>query len=162
MGTATQRRFFSKVRKTSTCWLWLGYRNHQGYGGFHDGGSVRAHRWAYARFVAPIPDGLCVCHHCDNPSCVRPSHLFVGTHADNWEDAFAKGRVTRDILHVARHRRVWHRGESVVSSRLTVEKVGEIRRRVGAGESCSSLADHYGVNRSTVKRVVARTSWAHV
>lgn len=73
------------------CWEWSGLRSARGYGRFgHD--SRRAHRIAWELTFGPVPDGLLVCHTCDNPPCIRPEHLFLGTDADNARDMVAKGR----------------------------------------------------------------------
>lgn len=86
-------RFWVKVDTSGDCWLWMSQRGDFGYGRFWNGEyQEQAHRWAYRTFVGPIPDGLWVLHHCDTPACVRPSHLFLGTHLDNMADMTAKGR----------------------------------------------------------------------
>lgn len=87
-------RFWSKVQKTDGCWEWTGSRRPKGYGVFAVNGARResAHRVAYALFIGPISAGFFVCHRCDNPRCVRPDHLFLGTQADNMRDMHAKGR----------------------------------------------------------------------
>lgn len=87
-------RFMDKFEvRENGCWEWTKKTNRGGYGEFKvRGKTVRAHRWAYATFVEPIPEDLHVLHHCDNPPCVNPSHLFTGTHGDNMRDMFAKGR----------------------------------------------------------------------
>jgi HNH endonuclease len=88
------KRFWSKVRKGDGCWEWLPSLGRRQYGNVAVGPKVRrVHRVAWELTFGPIPAGLFVCHHCDNPPCVRPDHLFLGSHADNMADAFAKGRI---------------------------------------------------------------------
>lgn len=91
-------RFWAKVRKSKGCWEWTGAKQHNGYGFIHTGGHVirrplRAHRASWELHYGPIPAGLWVLHRCDNPSCVRPDHLFLGSRSDNMKDCAAKGRV---------------------------------------------------------------------
>lgn len=86
-------RFWQKVVKTKTCWLWSASKNDTGYGWFKRDGRMRgAHRMAYELRRGKIPSGMSVLHRCDTPACVRPAHLFLGTQADNVRDMLAKGR----------------------------------------------------------------------
>lgn len=89
-----EERFYQKVEKTDSCWLWTGARNSRGYGCFSDGTGKRllAHRYSYTLHRDVIPEGLIVCHTCDVRECVNPEHLWVGTHKDNSDDMFAKNR----------------------------------------------------------------------
>jgi len=90
-------RFWQKVDKSGDCWLWTGYINPSGYGQFQETSTLseRAHRTSWKLANGPIPPGMFVCHHCDNPPCVNPAHLFIGTGNDNMADKVAKGRQAR-------------------------------------------------------------------
>ena len=86
-------RFWSKVKKTQDCWIWTASRTDRGYGSFGLDGKVRrAHRVAYELAVGPIPDGMSILHACDNPPCVNPAHLRVGTQVQNMADELVRGR----------------------------------------------------------------------
>lgn len=93
--TDLRERFWSKVDRSGDCWMWTASRNASGYGRFggsNSGGSYLAHRMCWELHNGPIPDGLCVLHRCDNPACVNPAHLWLGTRDDNNKDKTAKGR----------------------------------------------------------------------
>lgn len=88
-------KFWKLVQKSDGCWTWLGRKDQRGYGQFHSPptGKIKAHRMAFLLEVGPIQEGLVICHACDNPSCVKPSHLFKGTQKENIQDAARKGRL---------------------------------------------------------------------
>ena len=87
------QRFWSKVIKSDSCWIWVACRDDRGYGRIaHKGKNKSAHRMSWEMHKGDIADGLCVCHHCDNPICVNPDHLFLGTHTDNMQDMSIKKR----------------------------------------------------------------------
>ena len=155
-GQSLQARFLGKVRKTETCWEWIGAKMGKGlaygYGkigeGGHRGKSLYAHRLAYELFVGPIPEGMRVLHHCDNPGCVNPQHLFLGTQADNLEDMTMKGRRAR--------------GEHQGAAKLTQEQVQEIRERYQAHSSefgSTALGRRYGVSHSIILGIVKGQRW---
>lgn len=150
-------RFWRKVKKGDGCWEWQGCQRSRRGKGYGSGGTygivvirkraVSAHRVAWELTHGPIPDGLCVCHRCDNPTCVRPDHLFLGTQADNTADKMAKGR---------------HRvpcGQDHANHKLSEEDVRAIRaepERHGVG---AELARKYGVKQPTIWNIRARKSW---
>jgi hypothetical protein len=140
--------FDNRYEKSDGCWIWKGTRNGYGYGVFLMPGEkpVRAHRYAYERAYGPIPEGLVVMHACDNPPCVNPAHLSLGTRDDNNRDMRQKRRNRTGIQH---H---W--------SKLTDAQVLEI---FGSDERQSALARRFDVHPSTIshiksgrKRVVLR------
>lgn len=108
--TPLKVRFMSKVRiAQSGCWEWTGGLNPAGYGRFAcktESGWIMelAHRYSYSFFVGPLTDGLYVCHRCDNPKCVNPQHLFLGTQQNNISDAKKKGRIPSGDAHYSRQR----------------------------------------------------------
>lgn len=92
LQTRTER-FWGKVTKTESCWLWTAALDGKGYGRFWDGEHIVAsHRYSWILVNGKIPDGMNICHHCDVPVCIRPTHLFMGTQKQNIHDMIAKGR----------------------------------------------------------------------
>lgn len=151
-------RFWSLVTKTkSGCWLWNGSLNHNGYGTFSIvGKTVRAHRVSMVLSGSEIPDGMCVCHHCDVRNCVNPSHLFLGSQKDNARDAIEKGR------HPLENLLIHSVGEDHWSSKLTAEKVLEMRSLHSKGFGFNSLGKKFGVSKFAAKKAVLKRTWAHI
>lgn len=149
-------RFWRKVQKTDGCWLWRGSADSQGYGQIREFGRrgrlLKTHRVSWVIANGSIPDGLNVLHRCDVPACVRPDHLFLGTLADNSQDAARKGRLV-----FQRHPERRPIGERGGGSRLTDAQAVEIRARYAAG-GCSqpSLAREYGVSQAAIWYVLHR------
>jgi hypothetical protein len=161
--SAIEERFWSHVDKSGECWLWTASKANKGYGQFvriHGKSPARAHRFAWELVNGPIPQGLCVLHHCDTPACVRPEHLFLGTKADNNADMRAKGRHATAATY--RGSGGWLRGEAVCTSKLTNAAVRDIRRRGGPYGTLSAIAREYGLSVSAIFGVVHGKTWRHV
>lgn len=169
--------FWSRVDKSGgddACWIWTAARNRCGYGtlGAWEGRSSLAHRWLYEHYVDHIPVGICVLHRCDNPACVNPAHLFLGTHAENMQDMVRKNRhwtTTKPEKRATstRNGSVVHperlpRGVQKRNAKLTDDKVRELRQRYQEGVSISYLASEAGINRSVADKAIHRKTWKHV
>lgn len=143
-------RFHAGYEKTeSGCWVWTRGRHGKGYGLFHVPGKTiqKTHRVSWEMHNGEIPDGLHVLHRCDNPPCVNPEHLFLGTNQDNVDDKVAKGRL-----------RV-QRGSSSGVARLTEDQVVAIR---ADGRFQREIAETYGIAQTTVSAIKRRQNWAHL
>lgn len=178
--TPIEDRYWAKVDRSggpNACWPWTGSRDKDGYAGnFWDGTYVsngrgryvRAARWAYARFVGPIPACMFVCHHCDNPPCMNPSHWFLGTAAENSADRDAKGRgggwkTSGDANGTRLHPDRLRRGEHHTQVKLTEQQVRWIRERYAAGGIYQyELAKQYGVSQTLISAIVRRKIWQHI
>lgn len=148
-----EERFWAKVSKTETCWLWTAYTDDWGYGQIGRGRcgerKIRAHRVSWTLHFGPIPNGLFVLHSCDNPPCVRPDHLWLGTNADNNRDAASKGRSAC--------------GESNGQSKLTEHQVKMIRRlRATTTFTQAQIARRFGIAQSMVSMIERRHKWKRV
>jgi len=147
-------RFWRKVDKRGPdeCWEWKSSKNEWGYGTFHVSNRCQlAHRVAWLIYNGEIPAGLLVCHTCDNPLCVNPAHLWLGTNAENIADMVQKGRAHRTP------------SEAVWCAKLTSERVAAIRRDYASGEYTQlELAQREGVSRANIGIVVRKRTWRHV
>lgn len=144
-------QFWSYVSKGDGCWLWTSALDAHGYGMYRleAGKSMRrAHRLAWEIINGPIPAELVVCHRCDNPPCVRPDHLFLGTQRDNMHDCVTKGRMPR--------------GEQRHSAKLTEDQVRSIRALRQAGQSRRSVARTFEVSSRTVLAIESGSKWSWV
>lgn len=162
--TPVADRFWSKVDRThgpDSCWEWTAARV-QGYGQFcvRDHKPTRAHRVAWLLVNGEIPSGLFVCHRCDNPPCVNPAHLFLGTPQDNMADMLAKGRKATG-WHLLHPERI-PRGEANHYAKLTTANVIEIRGVASNTERDLRFAERFNVSLHTIRSVRARKTWRHV
>jgi hypothetical protein len=146
-----EKRFWSKVeiRTRQECWLWRAGKDKDGYGTFWIlPQNQRAHRFAYETQFGPVDKNLFILHKCDNPSCVNPSHLFVGDAKDNIFDMMTKNRQNK--------------GEQIKSSKLVANQVKEIKVWLSQGYSSGFLAKKFKVHKSTIKDIKAKRTWVHV
>jgi hypothetical protein len=147
-----EERFWEKVKKTDGCWVWKGANFWGTYGHFWMDGKVQqAHRASWQIHFGPIPAGKDVLHQCDNPSCVRPEHLYLGTQFENAMDAERRGR--------ARH----PKGEDHGEAKLTADQVRSIRRLYYAGcGGLTDLAKQFNVTKQNIRMIVLGRSWKHL
>jgi len=154
---SAEERFWLHVEPAAKedCWLWKAARSKTGYGIISVGKKrTRAHRFSWEIHFGSIPQGLCVCHHCDVRHCVNPNHLFVGTKRDNSRDMAAKGRAGPQV-HPASYR-----GERSPNARLREVDVRDIRRRLAAGESQTSIALDYEVGKTQINNIATSRTWS--
>jgi hypothetical protein len=132
------------------CWEWQGCVKPNGYCNIklrNPRRNAYAHRVSYAEFVGPIPEGMFVCHHCDNRRCVNPDHLFLGTHKQNLDDASAKRRMSH--------------GEGRYNSKLSKKDLPIIIQLAEEGVSQQAIAGLFGVHQMTISSIVRRKKWRH-
>lgn len=145
-----------EVCKKTGCWNWTGSTNRSGYGTMSPTGfGTLAHRISYGLHVGPIPKGngphgTCVCHSCDNPACVNPEHLFLGSNAENMSDRNSKGRQAR------------LRGSRNGHSKLKESVVSEIKAMLADGVTQCDIAEKYSVSQATISDIKLEKIWSHV
>lgn len=140
-------KFWSRVDKSGDCWEWTGCKTPQGYGLFfikRGISQLRAHRISYELANGNIPEGMIICHSCDNPPCVNPDHLWAGTIIDNNLDCIKKGRNCK--------------GEKSSFSKLTPKKVAEIRA-LAFKLPYPKIAQIFGITRSNVGQIIRNNTW---
>ncbi len=151
------KRFWDKVEKTDSCWIWKAHKLKKGYGHFHFiDKDVLAHRFSYELHKGKIPEGLFVCHSCDSPSCVNPDHLWLGTNKENRDDAECKGRAKYFGFTIPK------KGIENNKHKLTETQVIEIRELKKTGKSYRKIAKQYNVFWLTIFNLVHRKTWKHI
>ena len=145
-------KFWRKVEKNPGCWRWKASKFRRGYGQIsHAGKNLKGHRVSFELHFGPIPDGMLVCHKCDNPECTNPKHLFLGTWKDNVQDMQRKGRRTLLI------------GRKNPMTKLTDEQIAEVRRSYIPGKvSQRVIAERFNITQGYVSEIMTgRKRGAH-
>ncbi len=155
-STKLMDKVWDCIEKADGCWRWTGSSDRYGYAARRfliDGKQYtwKIHRLIYTVEIGEIPDGMSVCHSCDNPGCVNPSHLWLGTHTENMKD---RDRKSRGV--------VAPKGERNALSKLTEQQVREMRRRRASGESLSKLAIAFRISPHHLSNICRRKYWKHV
>lgn len=145
------KRFWDNVEKSKGCWKWTGSLRRE-YGRiFANYKTISVHRFSYELHCGKIPKNKSVLHTCDNPPCVNPKHLFLGTHKDNMRDMIVKGRKRVGI------------GEQSTNPKLTEEKVLEIRRLYKEENmTLYKIAEIFNVSFQNISWIINRKSWKHI
>lgn len=148
-------RFFANISPFTNekgCLLWIGCKQSDGYGVFRvNGKKMKAHRFSYLYWVGSISAGLLICHHCDNPACVNPNHLFIGSVRDNLMDCINKGRNNP------------MKGERHGMAKLTTQQVFEIRRLYAIGGiTQQQLAIKFEITQGHIGAIILGKSWKHL
>ena len=143
-------RFQKKFIKTKNCWVWLGAPNSKGYGRLYDEKKrIYAHRFAYENYIGAIPPGMSVCHNCDNPACVNPRHLFLGTQNDNMQDKTNKNRQAKGSKHG--------------TAKLTEENVLQIKRLLLEKQMTQmDIGRIFNVTDKAISLIACGINWKHV
>lgn len=135
------------------CWEWTAALKPTGHGRvFINGKFSYVHRVVFEAAFGPIPEGMCVCHKCDNACCFNPDHLFLGTRANNLQDMWRKGRQTKERA----------RGDSSPKTIYSTAKVLEMRRRKANGDRIGSLVLEFGGTYQAIKAIIDRKTWKHI
>ena len=144
-------RLMSRIEIKDSCWVWKGWVSPKGYGYIRVGNNCKStHRVSYEVFIGDIEKGMCVCHTCDNPSCINPEHLWIGSNQDNAIDREKKGRGRNN------------KGENHGRSKLKESDIPTILKLLEDGIYQREIARRHGVHQATIFRVSKKKSWKHV
>jgi hypothetical protein len=164
-AAGADRRILDRLDRTGLCWLWTGALDERGRGRvWHNGRLKLHHRAVWEILMGPIAEQALLCHHCDNPTCANPAHLYVGDGKTNVADMFRRNRAwqqqdperMRDFGRASGARNDWAKGGANPKAKLLPEQVEQIRSSFG---SSYQVARAFGVNASTVQRIRKGVSW---
>lgn len=164
--TAPDRTIIDRLDRSGDCWLWQGKLDERGRGRvWHDGRLKLHHRAVWEILVGRIPDGALLCHHCDNPQCANPGHLYVGDGKSNVADMIGRHRhwtqvnpvLAKSLGKINGAKNNWARGASNPKAKLSAEQVREIR---SSSVSSTELARQYAVDKTTIQRIRRGALWA--
>lgn len=151
-------KLLGNIIKNNGCWEWQGDLHREGYGyttEYETNKKSHVHRISYKVFKGEIPEGLYVCHHCDNRKCIAPNHLFVGTAKENMQDALKKGRLEHVKL-------MQPKGEEKLNSKLKEFEVKEIKKMISQREKIAVISRKYNVSWSVIDSIKRNKTWRHV
>lgn len=152
------KKLFERTEKTDSCWNWTGAKRN-GYGSIKVKGKMMdMHRLSFMLHKGEIPKGIFVCHHCDNPSCVNPDHLFLGTPKDNMQDCLKKGRMKIPEGHK------FENGNIPVNRKLTEEQVKEIKLLLKTSKHLlvNEIAEIFNIKRTVVSDIIRGKSYKNI
>lgn len=138
------------IKNENGCWGWKGHVSKQGYGKTFYKKAISINRASWIIHFGEIPEGILVCHYCDNPICSRPNHLFLGNHLQNIHDMMEKGRKKKIL------------GSQVGTSRLKEDEIVEIKKMLKLGIKQKEIAQQFGVNKGTISAINMKKSWSHI
>lgn len=150
--TVLNLKSLCRINPDTKCWEWIRSVDRRGYGQKRINKKLHyVHRLSFALFRGEIPDGMLVCHRCDNPPCCNPRHLFIGTYKDNHADCKSKNRHSNPPTFY---------GESHPNHKLSRAKIKEAREGISAGNRITKIARKLGVARQTLRKALNRVTWS--
>jgi hypothetical protein len=158
-GRTLRERLFSRIiKQDDECWIWTGSKAESGHGHINVGKNkmMKTHRLSWIFLRGPIPDGLCVLHHCDVPACINPDHLYVGTVQNNVDDMWARGRQPKDYNHPPQD------CENNPNALLSNKQVAEIKRMLLDGKRQVDVARMFGVSRFVIWSISKGRTWKDI